>query len=139
MFLHVERGSSVPISRQIAEQLRSQCLTGMLKPGEKLSSVRDLAQQLAVNVNTVFRVYERLAAEGLIELRHGDGTYVCPRRTQANSQLAAQRDRFQREFDAIVQQGMMLGYSAAELRARLTVTAAAAESEAQAAACKSQE
>ena len=56
MFVHVERGSS-----------------GMLISGEKQPSVRELAQQLAVNVNTAFRIYERLAAEGLIDARrHGE-------------------------------------------------------------------
>ena len=120
MFVHIERGSQVPISRQIGEQLRSQCLSGTLHAGEKLPSVRELAQQLAVNVNTVFRIYEHLAAEGLIELRHGDGTYVCPRLEQADSQLEQQRDKFIREFESLIQQGVMLGFTSAELRTRLT-------------------
>ena len=126
MFVHIERGSSVPISRQISEQLRSQCLSGSLKAGEKLPSVRELAQQLAVNVNTVFRIYERLAADGLIELKHGDGTYVCPPKLQVDSELAAQRQKFGREFDSLVHQGLMLGDSAADLRLRLTSAIAAA-------------
>lgn len=126
MFVHIERGSSVPISRQIAEQVRSQCLSGHLPVGQRLPSVRELAGQLAVNVNTVFRIYERLAAEGLIELRHGDGTYVCPPKNEANAQLAAQREKFQKEFEALVQQGVMLGYTAADFRARLTTALAAA-------------
>jgi GntR family transcriptional regulator len=126
MFVHIERGSSVPISRQIAEQLRSQCLSGLLPIGEKLPSVRELAQQLAVNVNTVFRIYERLAAEGLIELRHGDGTYVCPPKNPVDTQLAAQREKFQKEFDALIQQGLMLGYSATDFRSRLSSALAAA-------------
>ena len=126
MFVHIERGSSIPISRQIAEQLRSQCLSGLLLEGQKLPSVRELAQQLAVNVNTVFRIYERLAAEGLIELRHGDGTYVCPPKNKADSQLALQREKFQKEFDALVQQGLMLGYSAADFRAQLSLALATA-------------
>jgi len=126
MFVHIERGSSVPISRQIAEQLRSQCLSGTLLAGDKLPSVRELAQQLAVNVNTVFRIYERLAAEGLIELRHGDGTYVCPRSQQGDSQLETQRAKFGLEFDALIQQGVMLGFTANELRTRLTSALASA-------------
>ena len=126
MFVHIERGSSVPISRQIAEQLRSQCLLGTLASGEKLPSVRELALQLAVNVNTVFRIYERLAAEGLIELRHGDGTYVRPKPRQADSRLETQREKFGLEFDALIQQGVMLGFSATELRARLTSALATA-------------
>jgi GntR family transcriptional regulator len=126
MFVHIERGSSVPISRQISEQLRSQCLSGSLTAGEKLPSVRELAQQLAVNVNTVFRIYERLAADGLIELKHGDGTYVCPPMRQADLQLAAQREKFGKEFDSLVHQGLMLGYSAVDLRSRLTTALASA-------------
>ena len=103
----------------VTEQLRSQCLSGMLPASEKLPSVRELARQLAVNVNTIFRIYERLAAEGLIELRQGDGTYVAPPR-KPDGQLAAQREKFQKEFDALVQQGTMLGFSASDLRARLS-------------------
>lgn len=122
MFLHVERGSQVPISRQIGEQIRSQCLSGSLPAGEKLPSVRDLAQQLAVNVNTIFRIYEHLAAEGFIELRHGDGTYVCPRPDQADSQLQQQREKFIREFDSLIQQGVMLGFTAADLRSQVSST-----------------
>jgi GntR family transcriptional regulator len=120
MFLHIERGSSVPISRQITEQIRAQCLAGALVPGDKLPSVRELAQQLAVNVNTVFRIYERLAADRLIELRHGDGTYVRQPQAESQAQLATQREKYFREFDAVIQQGVLLGLTPAELRARLT-------------------
>jgi len=127
MFLHVERGSSVPISRQIIEQVRSQCLSGVLAAGTKLPSVRELAQQLTVNVNTVFRVYERLAAEGLIELRHGDGTYVTHRQGQTHTQLKVQQEKFQREFEALIQQGAMLGFTASKLRSMLSAAFTAAK------------
>ena len=76
MFIRVERGSSVPLSRQIDEQIRAQCLSGVLRGGDCLPSVRQLAKELAVNVNTVFRVYERLASEKLIETRAG-GRHLC--------------------------------------------------------------
>jgi GntR family transcriptional regulator len=129
MFLRIERGSSIPISRQIAEQIRAQCLSGALKSGDCLPSVRQLAQQLAVNVNTVFRVYERLAGERLIELRHGDGTYVLPqsRRSGAAHLLTDQRDQYAVEFDALVRRGLLLGLRPQELRRMLTAAIAAAK------------
>ena len=79
----------MPISRQIAAQIRAQCASGALKPGDRLPSVRALAAELAVNQNTILRVYERLTAEGLIERRHGDGTYVADR--VPTGQMKAQR------------------------------------------------
>src|SRR5258707_381087 len=111
MFIRIEKGSSVPITRQLADQIRAQCLAGTLKPGERLPSVRELARELAVNVNTIFRVYERLAGEQLIEMRHGDGTTVRPRPASAAAahQLEAQREQYTVEFDAVIRRGLLLG------------------------------
>ena len=67
----------MPISRQIADQIAALCVSGGLRPGERLPSVRELARELAVNQNTVLRVYERLCGEGLLEMRHGQGTFVA--------------------------------------------------------------
>ncbi|HTU27591.1 MAG TPA: GntR family transcriptional regulator [Pirellulales bacterium] len=116
MHIRIQRGSSVPISRQIDAQVRAQILSGVLRAEDQLPSVRQLARELAVNVNTVFRVYERLAADGLIELRHGDGTYVAPRRKgAAGAQLARRRREFGAELDALVRRALMLGVAAEEL------------------------
>lgn len=116
MFLRIQRGSATPISRQIDAQIREQILSGVLAADEQLPSVRQLARQLAVNVNTVFRVYERLAADGLIDLRHGDGTYVAPRRKSAvHTQLARRREEFALELDALVRRGLLLGLKPREL------------------------
>jgi GntR family transcriptional regulator len=79
MFIRIEPSSGVPIWRQVADQIRSQCAARMLSAGDRLPSVRELARQLAVNQNTILRVYERLTMEGLLERRHGDGTYVAAR------------------------------------------------------------
>ncbi len=120
MFIRVQRGSSVPVSRQIDAQIRAQILAGTLRPEDQLPSVRHLARELAVNVNTVVRVYERLSAEGFIELRHGDGTYVAqPPKGAVSSQLAQRRREFLLELDALVRRGLMLGLTAAELPQRL--------------------
>ena len=118
MFIRVERGSSVPLSKQIDEQIRAQCLSGVLRPGDCLPSVRQLAKELAVNVNTVFRVYERLASEKFIETRQGDGTYVLPQAEPEKSEreLAERRAQFAKEFDGMVRVGLLLGITPSELR-----------------------
>ena len=124
MHIRIERGSSTPISRQIMEQIRAHCLSGSLKPGDSLPSVRKLAQRLTVNVNTVVRVYERLSSEGLVEMRHGEGTFVLPQSValENSQQMADQRDQFSLEFSAVVHRGILLGLTASELRKLLTAS-----------------
>jgi GntR family transcriptional regulator len=122
MYIRIEKGVAAPISRQIAEQIRAQCLAGGLKAGQCLPSVRQLAKKLVVNVNTVVRVYERLAAEGLIEMRHGDGTFVLPQpaATDGAAELKNHREQFAREFQGVVRRGLMAGLTLPELRRMLT-------------------
>ena len=113
MFLRIEKGSAVPISRQIAEQVATLCASGTLRPGARLPSVRELARELAVNQNTVLRVYERLCGEGLLEMRHGQGTFVTSR--SKRGQLAAHRGRLVDELRQIARQGVGLGLTSDEL------------------------
>lgn len=122
MYIRIEKGASTPISRQITEQIRAQLLAGVLKPGQCLPSVRQLAKELVVNVNTIVRVYERLAAEGLVEMRHGEGTYVLPpsKSTDVAAELKEQREQFAREFQGVVRRGLLVGFAAPELRRMLT-------------------
>jgi GntR family transcriptional regulator len=131
MHIRIERGGSTPISRQIAEQIRAQCLAGLLPTGQCLPSVRQLAKELVVNVNTIVRVYERLAAEGLVEMRHGEGTFVLPPATTriAAQGLKQQREQFNRDFGAVVRRGLLLGMTVPDLRRLLTTAAADAKSQ----------
>ncbi|MCA9026079.1 MAG: GntR family transcriptional regulator [Planctomycetaceae bacterium] len=117
MFVRIEKGSSTPISRQIAEQIRAQCLSGRIKPGTQIPSVRQLARDLAVNQNTVLRVYEKLTAEKLLDMRHGEGTFVVDRLPR--NELKALRIRFFDELIQLVQQGGLLGLTADDLHSLL--------------------
>ena len=125
MYIRIERGVSTPISRQIAEQIRAQCLAGLLEPGQCLPSVRQLAKELVVNVNTIVRVYERLAAEGLVEMRHGEGTFVLQPSAAKDVAvgLEQQRQQLERDFQAVVRRGLLLGLGVPEMRRMLTAAA----------------
>jgi len=114
MILHINKNASTPISRQIIDQVRAQCLAGILKPGTRIESVREMARQLAINPNTVLRVYEKLTAEGLLDRRHGAGTFIAEH--PANAQLDQQRERFTQEVNRLAQQGRMLGLDADAIR-----------------------
>src|SRR6478609_6745368 len=109
MFLRIEKSSAVPISRQIADQIATLCASGGVAPGDRLTSVRELARALAVNQNTFLRVYERLCGEGLLEMRHGQGTFVGARAKRG--QLAVHRDRLVDELRQIARQATGLGLS----------------------------
>jgi GntR family transcriptional regulator len=113
MFLRLEPSSGVPITRQIADQVRAHCAAGTLSPGDRLPSVRQLAQQLAINQNTVLRVYERLTGEGLLERRHGDGTYIADRLPPGR--LKAQRELLRQEAERLVHRAADLGVEVSEL------------------------
>lgn len=120
MFVRIEKGSAVPISRQIADQVATLCASGLLKPGERLPSVRELARELAVNQNTILRVYERLCGDGLLEMRHGQGTFVAARAKRG--QLAVHRERIVDELRQLARQALGLGLSFEELHQLLDET-----------------
>ena len=66
----------MPIYRQIIDQIKYQVAAGILREGDKVPSVRDLASKLAVNQNTVLKVYNELCRENVLKIERGDGTYV---------------------------------------------------------------
>ncbi len=120
MRIRVETSSGMPITRQIAAQIRAQCASQALKPGNRLPSVRALAAELAVNQNTILRVYERLTAEGLLERRHGDGTFVANR--VPTGQMQAQRELLQQQIAQVAELAKTLGVTPEEIRQLLEET-----------------
>lgn len=65
-----------PIYLQLVEHICGDIIKGILKPGDKLSSVREFALDAGVNVNTVQRVYKELEIMELTETRRGQGTFI---------------------------------------------------------------
>jgi GntR family transcriptional regulator len=113
MLIRIAPSSGVPITRQIVDQIRSRCASGVLKPGDRLPSVRELARELAVNQNTILRAYERLTAEGLLELRHGEGTFVADFATRRH--LKREKDAVIEEMQRLVRKAAMLGFTPDQL------------------------
>jgi DNA-binding transcriptional regulator YhcF (GntR family) len=75
--LAVDRRDDIPVGVQLAWKLRAAIASGRLLEADRLPSVRELAELSGVNVNTARAVYARLEREGLIETRHGLGTFVA--------------------------------------------------------------
>ncbi|HLM09332.1 MAG TPA: GntR family transcriptional regulator [Thermoleophilaceae bacterium] len=73
----VDRASHVPLGTQLVERIRTAVAGGRLDQGDRLPSVRELAESAGVNVNTVRAAYARLEAEGLVRSEHGRGTFVA--------------------------------------------------------------
>ena len=72
----LDKDSQTPLYHQIYDQIVSLVRDGLLAPGERISSVRNLARDLDVSVTTVFNAYDMLAAKNIIERRSGSGTYI---------------------------------------------------------------
>jgi len=113
MGFHVNTASRVPIYQQLVRQVREAVARGEFKPDERLPSVRQLADELAVNPNTVAKAYTELERDGTLVSRPGLGLFVA----QPGSDLTkAARDRRLRELlDQLLTEAVHLGYSADEV------------------------
>lgn len=78
--LQIDLNSPVAIYRQIADSLRTSLVEGEFLPGEPLPSVRRLAIELGITLNTVAQAYRLLAEEGWLDLQHGKRVIVVDRR-----------------------------------------------------------
>ncbi|QDS96009.1 HTH-type transcriptional repressor YtrA [Roseimaritima multifibrata] len=76
MLLHIS-SEGLPIYQQIVEQIRFRIVSGQLKVGDEMPTIRGLAESLRVNPNTVARAYRELEHESLIEKRRTTGTFVA--------------------------------------------------------------
>lgn len=68
--------SGIPYYRQIIDQIRYGILSGRLKVGEQLPTVRGLAVELKVNLNTVSKAYKELEIQDILETQQGTGTFI---------------------------------------------------------------
>ena len=82
MLIQMDFNSEVPIYRQIRDQIVRGIADGALLPGERLPSVRALADETGINMMTVSKAYQLLKQEGYIELGRRSGAVVAHARPQ---------------------------------------------------------
>src|SRR5256885_16486403 len=76
MVLRLNPASGIPLYLQLIEQVKHVIETGAIRAGEQLPSVRQMAEDLLINPNTVARAYRELEHEAVIELKHGSGAFI---------------------------------------------------------------
>lgn len=111
--------NAAPIWRQIEEGMRRMISLGTLAPGGVVPSVRELAQQLRVNPNTVARAYQRLTDAGVFAVRRGEGTFVAevPSQMKKSERNEALRDAAGQYAGTALSVGATLEQATTELEA----------------------
>lgn len=110
----IQWSDGAPIYRQLKERVVAMMLDGVLKPGDALPSVRQVAAEYQLNPITVSRAYQELADEALVEKRRGLGMYVTEEASK--KLLANERERFlTEEWPAVMERIQRLGLTAQDL------------------------
>jgi GntR family transcriptional regulator len=115
----LETRSNVVPYLQLVEQVRQALRMGHLEPGDRLPTVRDVAESIAINPNTVLKAYRELELEGLVEGRPGQGTFVL--RSLTGPSLASQAG-LRRELVAWLRRARKAGLDRDEIVALIETT-----------------
>ena len=104
----VNPSSGQPIYLQLMQQIRHAIDSGVLQAGDSLPGVRTLAEQLVVSPNTVVKAYTELERDGVLDLRHGSGAFVAPRRvTKARiDKMRQAQERVRTLVDRLLDEGL---------------------------------
>jgi GntR family transcriptional regulator len=77
IIFRVDTVTGVPFYRQVIDQILAGIATGAVRPGEQLPTVRALAVDLKVNLNTVAKAYKELEIRGVLTTQQGSGTFIA--------------------------------------------------------------
>jgi GntR family transcriptional regulator len=112
--LHLDFHSGLPIYTQIVNQIQSQLVNGILKPGDQLPTVRALASELRVNFNTIARAYRILDEERIISTQQGRGTYIAEIPPPETSEKL-RRESLAKLTQRFINEAFRLGFSEREI------------------------
>lgn len=114
MSIAIERESQTPVYEQIAQQIRERIAAGEVEPGTSLPTVRTLASDLGVNLNTVARAYRLLEDQGFLVIQERSGVQVA---APAASLSPGDREVFMKELQELAARMRQAGFRVAELEA----------------------
>lgn len=109
----LDTSSGVPFYRQIIDHVLLAVADGRLSPGTQLPTVRQLAVDLSVNLNTVSKAYREMEIRGLVDTQQGTGTFVSTRR--AERRTGERRKALDGLVDRFVSLAASSGFSLDEL------------------------
>src|SRR5262245_12751999 len=113
----LDASSGVPFYRQIIDQVLFGIASGKLKQGEQLPTARQLAVDLAINLNTVAKAYKEMEIRGIVETHQGSGTFIADR--PVSKPALERRKTVDRLVDDLVRRASELGLSVDEIVAVL--------------------
>jgi GntR family transcriptional regulator len=106
--------SSIPIYQQLVDGVKEAIARGVLAPGERMPTVREMATQLSINPNTIAKAYQKLETEGVIETMRSRGTFVAGRTVMADSPEA--RAKLAGLMEKVMVEAYHMGIDSDELR-----------------------
>ena len=109
----IDMRSRTPIYEQIIDSIKELVVKGVLIPGERLPSVRDMAKEMTLNPNTVQKAYQELERQGIISTLRGKGTLISED-IQANNKIL-KRSQLMEELKKLVVEAIYLDLSKDEL------------------------
>ncbi len=107
---------SQPLYEQVLNQVRSSIAKGEIGLGDKIPSVRELAQALKINPNTVMRAYQELERDGLTETRRGQGTFITTSRDRVET---IRKSLAEQAVDEFLDKMRSLGYNMRDIQTLL--------------------
>lgn len=113
MWIQIFPGSEHPIYLQVVNQISEAIAKKEIGAGDKLPTVRSLAQELVINPNTISKAYKMLEQRGLIYTKAGSGTFV--KEPTMNIKDASDLNLLQERMDTIISRGINLGLKPQEI------------------------
>ena len=114
MWLEINPRSCTPIYQQVVDGVKELVARGILVPGERMPTVRELAVELSLNPNTIAKAYQKLEQEGIIETMRSRGTFVAGRTEVLDKEMA--REQLEGLVEKVLVEAYHLGLNREDIK-----------------------